>query len=243
MSDDGARDRYVSAIAGLGVDPERYATYLKRLFAGIALEGRSLLDIGGGSGLISFYAAVHGAEVVCLEPNAAGSNPEMEASFETLANRLDRSAQVHLDRRTLQQLDVDAASYDVIVLHNAVNHLDEEACVALPRDESARRTFVQIFSMLRRMLRPGGDLLIADCARLNLFGLLRLRNPFVPDIEWGLHQQPRVWAELLREAGFKKSNARWNPMTRAGRAGRILLSNWLGAFVTQSHFTLRIRRP
>ena len=233
--------RYVAALDGTGVDPRRYVTYLERLFDGVELAGRRVLDVGGGSGLISFYAAACGAWVACLEPSADGSNPQMEAVYRRLEAQLADAVQVRLDRRTFQALDAEAGSFDVLVLHNAVNHLDEGACQALHDSADARRSYTELFSRLRELSRPGGDLILSDCSRLNLFGLLHLRNPFVPEIEWHLHQQPRVWADLLRAAGFIEPRIRWNPMTRAGRAGELLLANWLGAFATQSHFTLTAR--
>jgi SAM-dependent methyltransferase len=233
--------RYTAALAGTGVDPRRYTIYVERLFDGVGLAGRRVLDVGGGSGLISFYAAARGASVVCLEPTADGSNPQMEADYQRLEAQLADAVQVRLDRRTFQALDAEAGSFDVLVLHNAVNHLDEAACQALPDSAVARRTYADLFSRLRELSRPGGDLILSDCSRLNLFGVLRIRNPFVPEIEWHLHQQPRVWADLLREAGFIEPRIRWNPMTRAGRPGEWLLANWLGAFATQSHFTLTAR--
>ncbi len=240
-SPDPVLERYLDALRGTGVDPPRYLTYVQRLFDGVPLAGRRVLDVGGGSGLISFYAGVRGAAVVCLEPGAEGSNPAMDAAYRRLDERLGGSVDVRLDRTTLQELEPASAAFDVLVLHNSVNHLDERACAGLPREPAARRTFVRLFSSLRRMSRPGGDMIVSDCARLNLFGLLHVRNPFVPDIEWHLHQQPRVWAQLLAEAGFLESRIRWNPMTRAGRAGELVLANRLGAFVTQSHFTLNAR--
>jgi SAM-dependent methyltransferase len=233
--------RYTAALAGTGVDPRRYTIYVERLFDGAQLAGRRVLDVGGGSGLISFYAAARGADVVCLEPTADGSNPRMEAVYRGLEEQLGDAVQVRLERRTFQALDARAGSFDVLVLHNAVNHLDEDACRRLPDDPAARRTYAELFARLRELARPGGDLVLSDCSRLNLFGLLHVRNPFVPEIEWHLHQQPRVWADLLGAAGFAAPRVRWNPMTRAGRAGELLLANWLGAFATQSHFTLTAR--
>jgi SAM-dependent methyltransferase len=235
--------RYTAALEGAGVDPHRYTVYLERLFHGVALAGRRVLDVGGGSGLISFYAGARGASVVCLEPGDAGSDPRMEAVYRRLEASLGDAVDVRLDRRTFQQLDAEADAFDVVVLHNAVNHLDERACQALPDDPQARRTYTELFARLSALSAPGADLLVSDCSRLNLFGVLHVPNPFVPDIEWHLHQQPRVWAELLVSAGFADPRIRWNPMTRAGRAGELLLANWLGAFATQSHFTLRARVP
>jgi SAM-dependent methyltransferase len=233
--------RYLAGLEGSGLDSQRFLTYLQRLFAGVPLAGRRVLDVGGGSGAISFYAGVRGANVVCLEPGAEGSNPQMEAAYRRLEESVGGAVHVALDRRTLQQLDAQPGTFDVIVLHNSVNHLDEQACVRLPADPGARRTFVELFSSLRETAQPGGDLILSDCARWNLFGALRARNPFVPEIEWELHQQPRVWAQLLGESGFLQARIRWNPMTRAGRAGELVLANWLGAFMTQSHFTLNAR--
>jgi len=43
--------------------------YLKYLFEKISFDNKRMLDIGGGAGLFSFYAACKGAtEVICLEP-------------------------------------------------------------------------------------------------------------------------------------------------------------------------------
>ena len=66
---------YLSAVIEEGLYPNRgnLQFHLKTLFKSTALENRRVLDIGGGSGLHSFYAACMGAkEVVCLEPGNGG---------------------------------------------------------------------------------------------------------------------------------------------------------------------------
>jgi SAM-dependent methyltransferase len=230
-------------VSATGLDGQRYLTYVERLFEGVPLEGRSLLDVGGGSGLVSFYAALRGAEVVCLEPAAAGSNPAMDDAFDLLENSLGNDAPIRLERQALQELRSERR-FDIILLHNSVNHLDEDACRRLRRDPAAWEVYVQLFRLLRDMTQTGGELIIADCARLNLFGMLHVRNPFAPAIVWPLHQQPETWAELAQQAGYASPRVRWNAMTRTGRVGRVLLSNRVGAFMTQSHFTLTLQaRP
>lgn len=221
--------------------PPRLATYLRRLFRGVPLSGQRVLDVGGGSGTMTFYAAAAGASVVCLEPAAAGSNPQMEATFDSYRAAFDGAVDVTLERHTFQAYEPDAP-FDVILLHNSINHLDEEACLRLHRDEQARKSFKVQMRRMAEMVEPAGHLLAADCSRHNLFGMLRVRNPFVPDIEWEIHQQPRLWAALLAESGFAQPAIRWNPMTRAGPPGELLLANWLGAFLTTSHFTIHMRR-
>ncbi len=234
-------ERYLDAVGQLGLDPSRYVVYLERLFEGVPLEGRSLLDVGGGTGLISFYAALHGARVTCLDPIAEGGHEGMHSAFELLNDAVGEVAPVRLDRRPFQELDPGENTHDVLLLHNSVNHLDEDACMALP-EPAAERTYLDLFRTLHGLAAPGAHLVVADAARLNLFGMAHLPNPFVPEITWKLHQQPRVWATLLERTGFTAPEVRWNAMTRAGRPGQLLLSNWLGSFLTQSHFTLVMRR-
>ena len=72
---------YLSAAVKEGLYPNRgnLQYHLKTLFKNIPLENRRVLDIGGGSGLHSFYAACMGAkEVVCLEPETEGSRSGIE---------------------------------------------------------------------------------------------------------------------------------------------------------------------
>src|SRR5688572_2298926 len=95
---------YFRVVKDLGKSPKQWQRYMEMLFDRVPLKGERVLDVGGGGGLISFYAAVSGAtEVLCLEPSAAGSNPTMEQSFRALAEGLPQS-KVKLDPRTFQQL-------------------------------------------------------------------------------------------------------------------------------------------
>ena len=70
-------ENYFTAVIKEGLYPNRgnLQFHLKTLFKDIALENRRVLDIGGGSGLHSFYVACMGAkEVVCLEPENGGQS-------------------------------------------------------------------------------------------------------------------------------------------------------------------------
>ncbi len=63
--------------------------YLKYLFEGVDLDNSRVLDIGGGNGVFSFYAALNGAEeVICLEPEEAGSRSSMQSKFERMSTSL-----------------------------------------------------------------------------------------------------------------------------------------------------------
>jgi SAM-dependent methyltransferase len=238
---------YYAAAVGLGLwrDAPGLKRYLNWLFAGVPLEGRTVLDVGGGSGLFSAYAASAGArEVVCLEPEAAGGAAGMNSTFAKLADAAGVTNRVRLERTTFQDYaanNVIHKPFDVVLIHNAINHLDEGATIRLKEDPAARETFAGLFRKLRSLAAPGGDLLVTDCCRTHLWPLLGMKNPLMPQIEWHKHQDPGLWASLLSDAGFTDPRVRWSSFNRFGAAGWALLANRAAAFIFTGHFRLRMR--
>lgn len=213
------------------------------VFRGIDLQNKSFLDIGGGSGLYSFYAAYQGAKkVVCLEPEAEGSSSAVTDKFNKLSKRLERD-NVALERVTLQAFEPEGETFDVILLHNSINHLDERACINLLRESKSKAVYQEIFSKIYALSNKGATLIICDCSRYNFFALLRIRNPFVPKIEWHKHQAPEVWASLLGEARFVNPKIRWLSFNTLRNWGRVLTGNKLVAYFLTSHFCLTMDKP
>lgn len=201
-----------------------------------------MLDVGGGDGCLSFYAASSGAkQVVCLEPWGAGVVPGAARAFERMTERL-RGAGVRHEAMTLQDFEPNRAEYDVVLLHNSINHLDEDACVALLRDAAARDRYGALFRKIARLSRRGATLIVTDCSRHNLYPLLGLKNPFRPTMEWHKHQTPEAWSSLLAEAGFGRRRIRWRSPNPLRSAGRILLGNRVASFLLDAQFCLTMTR-
>lgn len=212
--------------------------YQNGLFRGIDFAGKDVLDVGAGTGLNGFYAACGGARrVICLEPAANGSTAGVHGKFQQLKRRLG-TANIQMEPDYFQSFDFSGLSFDIILLHNSINHLDEPACVDLLRSRQALYRYRKIFDCLAAIARPGAKLIVCDCSRYNLFALLGTRNPFMPTIEWEKHQSPEVWARLLEEAGFENPKIRWSSFNRLGTPGRWLLGNKPMAWMLKSHFWL-----
>jgi SAM-dependent methyltransferase len=216
---------------------------LNTLFKGFDFEGKRVLDIGGGFGLLSFYAAAKGArKVVCIEPELAGSSSDAAAKFYRIqsATKLD---DVFLVQDTFQEYDPGDEKFDIVIIHNSINHLDEPACIALQDNDAARQSYSTIIQKLFSFSNEGARLLICDCSRYNFFSMLGLRNPFVPSIEWHKHQSPELWAKIFLQAGFSNPTIRWSSFSILGKAGKLLLGNKFIAFFLQSHFCLTLEKP
>lgn len=242
MSEKNIFEKYSKILEceGLYSKGKRLSFYLKNyLFEDIQLEGRSLIDIGSGRGIYSFFAGFAGAKkVVCIEPELGGSRKTATDKLERLGT-IFCFPQIELKKVRFQDFDNEDETFDVILLHHSINHLDEEACIHLKTSEQARGIYGVIFKKLARISHSGTKLIIADCSRHNLFSLLKVRNPLAPTIKWHKHQSPYYWRELLWEFGFTKPRIKW---TAPGGLFRVLFGNPVASYFLISHYVLTLTK-
>ncbi len=220
----------------------RVEFWLRQSLRDLDFFGKAVLDVGAGDGLFSCYIALQDAtRVVALEPELEGSRTHPRRAL------LDRVAALRLRNvvclpETFQAYAGRGGEFDVILVHNAINHLDEQAVVVLHRDEGARASYRALLRKFYQLLKPGGVLVIADCARANLFGWLRMRNPVARMIEWHKHQNPELWIRLLHDVGFDGTELHWTYARRLRVLGRLLDNRFI-SFLMASHFVLHVHRP
>lgn len=209
--------------------------YLNFLFDGIEIEGCRVLDIGAGSGDISVYLTDKGAaHVTALEPEEEGSDYE-GASFEKLSQRADIYSNLKAKSKLFQEYNTNDI-YDIIVLHNTINHLHESHCKNLAGREESQHYYQDIVAKLRSLISDNGILLVADSGKTNPWAAL----PFSPwGIEWEKHQDPNIWIELFEQEGFRCESIHWTPVFRFGIVGKRLTENRIAALIRTSHFQLK----
>ena len=211
---------------------------METLLGGIDFKNKKVLDIGGGSGLCSFYAACRGAgKVICLEPEDDGSSSRIIKTFRKL-QAIFEFDNVAIEPLTLQEFEIGGETFDIILLHNSINHMDEAACISLLEDEGSKAIYQKLLAKIASCANKDAKLIVCDCSRYNFFALLKVRNPLVPTIEWHKHQSPKVWADLLAQAGFVNPKIRWSSFNSMRRWGKALTGNKLMAYFLASHFCL-----
>ncbi|WP_146530348.1 class I SAM-dependent methyltransferase [Novipirellula artificiosorum] len=219
-------------------DSMRFIRLFQSVFMKTDLSGKSLLDVGCGVGALALGSAASGVRhAVGLEPEVDGSTSGFFCTGERLIKSLGFS-NVSIRNNMLANYDFDESPFDVIVMYNVINHLNEEACSRILTSDEARTLYIQQLSHLREYISPGGEMLVADCARSNFFGDLGIRNPIAKTIEWQKHQNPRIWASIFEEAGFSSTEFWWNPIHKLRGFGRFARTSAI-AYFTNSHFVLR----
>jgi len=235
---------YLAVVAdkGLCSDKDKLQSQLNFLYGDVDFRHKTVLDIGGGSGIHSYYAACCGAkEVICLEPEAAGCSKEMRNQFEELGMIL-KYDNIIIKAIRFQDFKCESNKYDIIILHDSINHLDEHACINLLQAKGAKLVYREIFARINSLAAEGSHLVICDCSRYNFFAALRLRNPFDPGIEWHKHHAPEIWANMLGEEGFVNPVIKWSSPNVFGSWGRKLLGNRHMAYFFTSHFCLTMEK-
>jgi cyclopropane fatty-acyl-phospholipid synthase-like methyltransferase len=208
------------------------------LFSGVPLLGAHVLEVGCGTGAWAIWAALHGADhVVGIEPGADGSSQGTLDRLRSSIMELGLESRIQARAAFLHELPMPERPYDVVVMYNVINHLDEEAVIVLDRDQSALARYIDLLKDLRSRMRFGGWLIIADCGRDNFWVRLGLQSPFVPSIEWHKHQNPRTWISVLDQAGFRTMDLRWSPLQPFTK----LTANRFVQYLTCSHFVLRLQ--
>lgn len=219
--------------------------HLDYLFHNIDFAGKKVLDVGGGKGLLTFYAATKGAKsVICLEPESDGSSSGMNKGFNEIKFKISSSMPVELLPLTLQDYmnTVLNNEFDVVVMHNSINHLNEEACINLLKDKLSYQTYHEIFSKVYEIMKERGQLIIADCSNRNFLNDIGVKNFLVPTIEWHKHQTPRIWISLLKEIGFKNPQVEWKSPNSLGKIGKMFMANSVASYLTSSNFKFTMQK-
>ncbi|WP_135366097.1 methyltransferase domain-containing protein [Halosimplex halophilum] len=237
FGDESWQERLVSPL----FDTEtRTEIKLELLFEGIDFTDQTVLDVGAGNGIYSLFAVCAGADrIVALEPAGDGSNGINVNGVRTVAESVET---IEVVSEPLQNFKSNE-QFDIVIMRNVINHLDEDATRDLLTDPTAHQRYQDIFGHLGDLTADDATIVITDSSRNNYLRFLGERNPFIGSRDWPIHQAPEVWATLLSHQGFAVRDIRWrSTLSLLGPVGKRLFSNRLVSHLTSSNFILIMDR-
>lgn len=238
-------NEYFELMRDLGVhkNPKRFKYYYEQFFRGYDFKGKRMLDIGGGSGLLTFYAVAHGAdEVICLEPENAGCTSGIGSVFEKI-KIAGSYKKANLLEQTFQEYQINQGIYyDIITSNASINHLDESAVIDVNVNMVSMNSYKLLVKKMYDILTPGGALIIADVGRKNFFNDIGLKSPICKTIEWYKHQNPEFWTKLFESVGFVLKRKEYMTFNVLGEFGKKLIGNPLFSYFYGSLFLLEFRK-
>ena len=216
----------------------------RQLFSCVGdLDGKTLLEIGGGEGLFSIWALTRGAsKVVILEPEADGCTEGVKEKFFKHKRALGiPDEKIIFNSVTFQEYKAKEDFFDIVLSYKSINHLNETACANMTKSEDSWLIYKSYFERVYKLLRPGGYFIISDAGRVNFWNVLGLKSPFSPTIEWEKHQEPKVWKRMATSTGFDFCALTYHKFFPLRGMG-ILCSNSLVAKATTSQFVLTVSK-
>jgi len=223
----------ISSLVGYK-SPARYVARAKFVFETLELKDKRVLDVGCGKGGLVAWAALQGAGFALgLEPEEDGVVAGSYATLEKVISTLSLDT-VEISRSTLDAYPF-SERFDIVILYNVINHLNEHAVVDLHSNPHSHNIFLGIARKIRSVTAANGIVILADAARSNLWGDLGVKSPFARTLQWRKHQNPSTWRALFESIGFRTLDLRWSQHYLLKKWS----SNFLMRYMTSSHFVMR----
>jgi len=214
----------------------RYSFYLEiYIFHGIELKSKTLLDVGGGNGIASFYARYKDNTCKCIvaDPLKKGSNEFMEDQFNKLSKLYGKGVKLHKGYTSSLPKRM---KFDLILLHNSINHIGEDIISTVKDVPEHRNEYLKRLKEVLSHGKKGAKIIVADCSNKNFWGDLKLPNIFAPSINWKIHKDPNFWTDMLNELNCKHIKTNWTARRELLYLGKFFLANKVMSYFTDSHF-------
>jgi SAM-dependent methyltransferase len=222
-------------------DYEPYNAFLfhaQEELAGVALSGKTVLEIGCGRGAFAVYMALAGGahKVIALD-EAEGFGAD-KRNVQKLQAIIDRHEIVTIE---IMKADITASalfsdeSFDLIVSNFAIHHSLHAHRKKASKDE-VQAEMVKMFLTLNRYLRKGGLIVLREMSGINFWRFMPYRWK-MSHIDWDIHPSLGQWLMAMRKSGFTSvRHAYLTPFFLSRWPSRLVRNRFANFFCSSSFY-------
>jgi len=164
----------------------------QQLFGDIELQGKKLLDVGGGKAIVGFYYSSKLNKYVCVDTYEGEGNPKENLDFalRTIGGRNIKNMEIKKISLEKYYQENQKNIFDIVLISNVLHHIFPSQ--ALLDD------VIEYFDLIAKYLKsPGGSLLIIEVLPLNISQVLFFLNK--DKVNFSTKKFPSFWTKAIKK--------------------------------------------
>ena len=193
-----------------------FAHQMNTMFSGIDLSWKRILEVGCGLGYLSQHLAVTNpsANIIAMdEAEGDGSSRDVLRILEE-NNRTIGIGNIEIVKADFNTWEPEER-FDLVIAKNAVHHFPWKEPITpssnafIHQNPEMMKNFLETFTRLRTLVKPGGQLVFGDVSRMNVYRLmpLSIRKKF-RTVNWRIKPTKGEWLYLMQKTGFTRTGFR-----------------------------------
>ncbi len=166
-----------------------------QLFSGIGIEGKKLLDIGGGKATAGFLFSSRLKKYVCVDPYEGTGNPKENFNLVTNLVKEKNIKNMEIKKMNLEKFYMENSRniFDIVLLSDVLHHIFPAPALL--------KNVVEYLNLVARFLKsPGGLLLIREVMPINISQVISSLNK--NNVNFSTKQFPGFWLRAIKETDF-----------------------------------------
>jgi len=181
-----------------------------RMFRGIDLSGKNILEVGCGVGYISLFLAITNPDSTIYAMDESEGNGAGTDVIDILKGYVAELGLKNIEviKAEFNEWESDR-TFDIVTAKNAIHHfpwsesVTKESNAFIFKNDTIHDAYIEIFRKLTTLISPEGHLVFGDVSRANVYRLMPIgiRKKF-RTVNWRTKPSKKEWLYLLEKTGY-----------------------------------------
>jgi SAM-dependent methyltransferase len=205
----------------------------------ISLEGKKILDIGCGSGLLLSTSCIVSdpAMAVGVDKYKGEGSPLSDYDFIRKTMSVLSLPNLKLVIGDASELPFRDKTFDLIYTSHCLHHIYESRTRFVDAEDKEQQEIIRLFREIKGSLSENGVFVIIEVPRYSFLRLARIFGMF-KDTNFRTKQEPVDWVYALKRAGFKSFKIKYHTPYPFRFFGKVLSARFGRYLVSGQYYIL-----